>query len=103
MSGAPLSDQAKVAIHSAVEAAIKQKRGAPMDRQQEGAGSPYAPVQPPSVAPPDWLSQRSRRHIFNSAEDPLGFSDPTHSEAESPADPSGERRQGSRESDPRAG
>lgn len=31
LSGAPLSDQAKGAIHSAVEAAIKQKGGAPMD------------------------------------------------------------------------
>ena len=65
MSGAPLSDQAKSAIHSAVEAAINQKGGAPMDRQQEGAGSPYAPVQPPSVAPPIGSVSVPGEHIFN--------------------------------------
>ena len=65
MSGAPMSDQAKGAIHSAVEAAIQQKGGTPMDRQQEGAGSPYAPVQPPWVSPPLGSVRVPGEHIFN--------------------------------------
>ncbi|HEV2447478.1 MAG TPA: DUF4157 domain-containing protein, partial [Candidatus Sulfopaludibacter sp.] len=65
MSGSPLSDTQKSAIHSAVEAAIKQKAGTPMDRQQEGAGSPYAPVQPPAVSPPSGSVTAPGEHIFN--------------------------------------
>lgn len=41
----------KGAIHSAVEAAIKQQPGKAMDRQQDGAGSPYRKELSPSVAP----------------------------------------------------
>jgi hypothetical protein len=63
MSGSPLDDKAKAAIHSAVEGAIKQKAGTPMDRQEEGAGSPYAQVQPPSVAPP--FPTAPGEHIFS--------------------------------------
>jgi len=65
LSGSPLSDSQKGAIHSAVEAAIKQKVGTPMDRQQEGAGSPYAPVQPPAVSPPLGSVTAPGEHIFN--------------------------------------
>jgi hypothetical protein len=63
ISGSPLSDQAKSGIHSAVEAALKQKAGTPMDRQQEGAGSPYAQVQPPSAKPP--MGSVPGEHILN--------------------------------------
>jgi len=63
MSDSPLDDKAKGAIHSAVEAAIKQKAGTPMDRQQEGAGSPYAQVQPPGVTP--GFPTAPGEHIFN--------------------------------------
>jgi hypothetical protein len=65
MSGSPLSDKDKGAIHSAVEALIKQKAGTPMDRQQEGAGSPYAPVQPPATTPPGGAVSAPGEHIFN--------------------------------------
>jgi hypothetical protein len=65
MSGSPLSDKDKGAIHSAVEALIKQKAGTPMDRQQEGAGSPYAPVQPPSTSSSIGSVQAPGEHIFN--------------------------------------
>jgi hypothetical protein len=65
MSGSPLSADAKGAIHNAVEAAIKQKVGTPMNRQQEGAGSPYAPVQPPPAAPPIGSVSVPGEHIFN--------------------------------------
>jgi hypothetical protein len=65
MSGSPLSDKDKGAIHSAVEALIKQKAGTPMDRQQEGAGSPYAPVQPPATTPPGGSVSAPGEHIFN--------------------------------------
>lgn len=41
----------KASIHSLVEGLIKQQAGKSMDRKQDGAGSPYAPVVPPSVAP----------------------------------------------------
>jgi hypothetical protein len=47
-----VAGQPKSAIHSAVEGAIKQKPGKAMDRQQEGAGSPYRKELPPTVAPP---------------------------------------------------
>jgi hypothetical protein len=66
MSGSPLNATDKAAIHSAVEAAIKQKAGTPMDRQQEGAGSPYAPVQPPSGAPPIGSATAPGEHIIKS-------------------------------------
>ena len=65
MSDAPITDQAKAAIHKAVEAALQQKGGTPMDRQQEGAGSPYAPVQPPWVKPPIGSVSVPGEHIFN--------------------------------------
>jgi Domain of unknown function (DUF4157) len=41
----------KASIHAAFEAAIKQQPGKPMERQQEGAGSPYHQEMPPSAAP----------------------------------------------------
>jgi hypothetical protein len=65
MSGSSLSATGKNAIHSAVESAIKQKAGTPMDRQQEGAGSPYAPVQPPSSAPSIGSTTAPGEHIIN--------------------------------------
>jgi hypothetical protein len=73
MSGSPLSATDKAAIHSAVEAAIKQKTGTPMDRQQGGAGSPYAPVQPPSSAPPLGSATAPGEHIFNLPKIPWDF------------------------------
>lgn len=65
LSGSPLNDQQKGAIHSAVEALIKQKAGSTPDRQQEGAGSPYAPVQPPATKPPLGSASVPGEHIFN--------------------------------------
>ncbi|HEV2273272.1 MAG TPA: DUF4157 domain-containing protein, partial [Acidobacteriaceae bacterium] len=65
MSGSPLDSKDKSAIHSAVEAALKQKAGTPMDRQQEGAGSPYAPMQPPSGASSIGSAKAPGEHIFN--------------------------------------
>jgi hypothetical protein len=41
----------KASIHGLVEALIKQQAGKSMDRKQDGAGSPYAPVVPSSAAP----------------------------------------------------
>jgi hypothetical protein len=76
MSGSPLSATDKSAIHSAVEAAIKQKAGTPMDRKQEGAGSPYAPVQPPSGAPPFSSTKAPGEHTFNLPKIPWDFPTP---------------------------
>ena len=76
MSGSQLSDKDKGAIHSAVEALIKQKAGTPMDRQQEGAGSPYAPVQPPATSPSIGSVQVPGEHIFNLPKIPWDI--PTH-------------------------
>lgn len=76
MSGSPLSDKDKGAIHSAVEAAIKQKSGTPADRQQEGAGSPYAPVQPPPTSPPAGSVKVPGEHIFNLPKIPWDFPSP---------------------------
>ena len=64
-NGSPLNDQQKGAIHAAVESLIKQKVGTAPDRQQEGAGSPYAPVQPPATKPPLGSAQAPGEHIFN--------------------------------------
>jgi len=72
MSDSPLNATDKSAIHSAVEAAIKQKAGTPMDRQQAGAGSPYAPVQPPSSGPPGGVTAPGE-HIFNLPKIPWDF------------------------------
>lgn len=46
----PLDDKLKAAISALIEAALKQG-STPPDRQQDGKGSPYAPVQPPSQSP----------------------------------------------------
>jgi len=63
MSGSPLSDTDKDAIRSAVKAPIKQKSGTPMERQQESAGRPYAPVHPPSTSPSIGSVSAPREHI----------------------------------------
>jgi hypothetical protein len=52
LDGAGIGGQIKNAIHAATQSAINQVPGKAMDRQQEGAGSPYRQPQPPSVAPP---------------------------------------------------
>ncbi|MFD2470022.1 eCIS core domain-containing protein [Amycolatopsis silviterrae] len=52
MAQARVTDSERGAIHSLVEGLIKQQPGKGTDRQQEGAGSPYAQVVPPSVVPP---------------------------------------------------
>ena len=73
MSDSPLSATDKSAIHSAVEAAIKQKTGTPPDRQQTGAGSPYAPLaQPPSSGLPGGVTAPGE-HIFNLPKIPWNF------------------------------
>jgi hypothetical protein len=61
----------KNAIHSAVEAAIKQQPGKGMDRKQEGAGSPDRKELPPSVAPPPPTAPGE--HIFKSPTIPWDF------------------------------
>ncbi len=77
MSGSPASAGDKAAIHSAVEAAIKQKAGTPPDRQESGAGSPYAPVQPPSGAPSGGSPYKAPgEHIFNLPKIPWDFPSP---------------------------
>jgi hypothetical protein len=48
---AAVTGPAKNSIHNAVEGLIKYQPGKPMERRQDGAGSPYAPVVPPPVAP----------------------------------------------------
>jgi hypothetical protein len=73
MSGSPMNATDKNAIHSAVEAAIKQRTGASPDRKQDGAGSPYAPVQPPSSAPSLGSAQAPGEHIFNLPKIPWDF------------------------------
>lgn len=52
MDQAHLKPAEQGAIHSLVEGWINQQPGKAMERQPEGAGSPYAQVAPPSVAPP---------------------------------------------------
>lgn len=52
LAQAGVTGSAKDSIHSMIEGAIKQQPGKSMDRKQDGAGSPYAQVVPPSVAPP---------------------------------------------------
>ncbi|WP_246411779.1 eCIS core domain-containing protein [Amycolatopsis dendrobii] len=52
MAQARITDAERGSIHSAVAGLIKQQPGKPMERQQEGAGSPYAQIVPPSIAPP---------------------------------------------------
>ncbi|WP_409463150.1 DUF4157 domain-containing protein [Amycolatopsis sp. GA6-003] len=52
IANARITPEERNSIHSLVEGLIKQQPGASMERQQEGAGSPYAPVVPPSIAPP---------------------------------------------------
>ncbi|MET9259445.1 DUF4157 domain-containing protein [Amycolatopsis sp. NPDC004079] len=52
MDQAHLKPEEQGSIHSLVEGWINQQPGKAMERQQEGAGSPYAQVVPPSVAPP---------------------------------------------------
>lgn len=61
----------KNAIHAAVEGAIKQEPGKAMDRQQEGAGSPYRQEQPPSAAPS--TASAPGEHIFKSPTIPWEF------------------------------
>jgi hypothetical protein len=51
LDGLGIGGPTKDAIHAAGEAALKQQPGTAMDRQQEGAGSPYRQAPPPSVAP----------------------------------------------------
>ncbi|GAA1033755.1 MULTISPECIES: eCIS core domain-containing protein [Amycolatopsis] len=52
MDQAHLKPEEQGSIHSLVEGWINQQPGKAMERQQEGAGSPYAQAVPPSVAPP---------------------------------------------------
>lgn len=52
LGASPLDSKGQGAIHSLVEGLMKQKAGGTMDRQQDGAGSPYARALPPSLAPP---------------------------------------------------
>ena len=51
MSESPLDSKTKSALRSLVEGAIKDS-GKGMNRQQEGAGSPFNQPMPPSVVPP---------------------------------------------------
>lgn len=51
LDGFGVGGPAKNAIHNATQAAINQQPGKAMDRQQEGAGSPYRQEPPPGVAP----------------------------------------------------
>jgi len=53
MSDSQIPPGAQQALHSALEAALKQKdSGPPMDRAEDGAGSPDAPPPTPPVGPP---------------------------------------------------
>jgi hypothetical protein len=78
LSGAAISGSDKSAIHSAVEALIKQKSGTPMDRKQDGAGSPYAPppVQPPASNSPFGSTKAPGEHIFTLPKIPWDFPTP---------------------------
>jgi hypothetical protein len=64
MSGSPLTADQQNAIHSAIEAVIKQQTGSPAKGQEE-AGSPYAPVQPPPSAPPIGSVSAPGEHIVS--------------------------------------
>ena len=71
MSGSPLSAGDKNAIHSAVEAAIKQKVGD--GGQQQGGASPATLAQPPSSAPPLGAGGAPGEKIFNLPKIPWDF------------------------------
>jgi hypothetical protein len=66
-----VTGSSKNAIHAAVEGAIKQEPGKAMDRQQDGAGSPYHQEQPPSAAPS--TASAPGEHIFKSPSIPWDF------------------------------
>jgi Domain of unknown function (DUF4157) len=66
-----IGGSSKSAIHAAVEGAIKQEPGKAMDRQQDGAGSPYRQEQPPSAAPSN--ASAPGEHIFKSPSIPWEF------------------------------
>jgi len=62
LDGANVDGQTKNAIHAAGEAALKQQPGKAMDRQQEGAGSPY--YQPPPASRAPAAPTAPGQHIF---------------------------------------
>lgn len=71
MDAGNLDAKAKASIHGIVEGLIKQKPGKAMDRQQEGAGSPYRQTPPPSTAPP--IPKAPGEHLFNLPAIPWDF------------------------------
>lgn len=62
LDGVGVGGAIKNAIHNATQAAINQQPGKAMDRQQEGAGSPYRQEPPASVAPANPAAPG--QHIF---------------------------------------
>jgi hypothetical protein len=64
MSSSPLTADQQNAIHSAIEAVIKQESGSSSKGRQE-EGSPLAPVRPPPSAPPIGSVSAPGEHIFS--------------------------------------
>ena len=79
MSESPLDSKTKSVLRSLVEGAIKNSSKG-MNRQQEGAGSPFNPQMPPSVVPP--LPGAPGESIFKSP--PIKFGLPQAPDAPKP-------------------
>jgi hypothetical protein len=88
MDQAAVTGPARESVHNAVEGLIKYQPGKPMDRRQDGAGSPYAPVVPPPVAPK--VPSAPGEKIFKAPAIPFDFPSvkPTPKPSATPAAPS---------------